>query len=215
MSDQVRIVGAGGFGREVAAMVHAIDSRSVISFVDDGMPVGTLVDGHEVTGGVDTLTDVAPANRWGTIALAIGNISVRQRVFESVKAAGYPLLTLVDPTACVRGRASLGEGVIICPSCVVSCGASVGDNTVLNIGAILGHDSMVGSHCNLNPGSIVLGDCALGQGVELGAGSQILRGVEIGSGVSVAMGASVFRSETRSGLLIGNPARLMPSRDGD
>jgi sugar O-acyltransferase (sialic acid O-acetyltransferase NeuD family) len=204
------IIGAGGLGREVAAIARSMDDDFDLFFLDDTLECGRIVDGIKV---IDSCVDFLRAGlRDGMLAMGIGNVSVKRRIFESAKEAGFSFTTLVDPLACVRGDARLGEGVVIAPGAVVSCAAEVGDNSLINVGALVGHDVVIGAHCALDPKAAILGGCSIGDEVEIGTGAQILLGLSVVSGSTVGMGASVFRNIEKKALVVGNPARAMPTQ---
>ena len=68
------IIGAGGLGREVAAMVKSSfsDVYRVMGYVDDSVAEGTLIGGNKVLGNIDWLNNY---NNEVSIVMAIGSPS--------------------------------------------------------------------------------------------------------------------------------------------
>jgi Predicted nucleoside-diphosphate sugar epimerases len=55
MTKEIAIVGAGGLGREVLALINALPEWKVIGFFDDGLEKGSTVDDYEVLGNREDL----------------------------------------------------------------------------------------------------------------------------------------------------------------
>ena len=74
------IVGCGGFGREVANVALVSDVWDQIFFIDDAIPINTLVNGISVIGNASFLDNYS-----GHVFVAIGNIEVRKVVVQNLK----------------------------------------------------------------------------------------------------------------------------------
>src|SRR5689334_21557499 len=100
MSDPIVIYGTGGHGRELLAVVEALNAERpswhVEGWVDDdpGMP-GRQIAGLPVLGDGDWLA----SHRGVAVALGIGDPRARKRVAERVSRLGGLLPILIDPLA--------------------------------------------------------------------------------------------------------------------
>jgi len=203
------VYGSGGFGREVldiAKRANAVHPRwSGFGFIDDFRPPG-------LHGGVDLYRFDAATALFGIegceIAVAVGEPSVRQRIFLRLAGLGVRFATVVDPSAIVSERAVLGAGVIITPFCLVATEAVLGDNAVLNAQAIVGHDVRIGAHTVVSSMVNVGGASTVGSCSYLGMGVQVKQGLTIGDRTIVGMGSVVHGDISDDVIAMGNPARV-------
>lgn len=203
------ILGAGGFAREVAWLVgeinKAADQWRLLGFSDAdpanrGMQVGPSTVGFtddELEG-----MDVA-------LAIGIGNprvLSEIRRRFGAESLDVFP--NLIHPSvACDRDRVSIGVGNIICAGTVLTTDIRLGSLNILNISCTFGHDVVIGDCCVVNPGCNVSGGVQVGSGSLLGTGSIILQDLCLGPNVTVGAGALVTKDVEADSTVIGVPAK--------
>ena len=202
------IVGAGGLGRETAALVSDINTArptwDLLGFVDDrpGLHSVPLFD-LPVLGDVEWLcrqTDLA-------YVLAVGSSLTRARLGR--RLAGHPLTaaTLTHPTVALSPSVAVGAGTIIFRGVIVMLAVTLGTHVVLDVNTTVGHDSILGDYTTAHPGVHLSGDIRIGEAVELGAGSVVLPGVAIGNETVVGAGAVVTRPLPAHCTAVGVPAR--------
>jgi sugar O-acyltransferase (sialic acid O-acetyltransferase NeuD family) len=206
----VVIIGAGGFGREVAAWVLAAARAGtpweLAGFLDDnpdalrGLPVEAGVLGG--TAGYEPRPD-------DRLVCAIGLPALRRRMHELFLARGARFATVVHPTALVADRAVLGAGVVICPYAIVSVDARVEDGAAVYYHSSVDHDAVVGRYCQVSAHCDVTGAAVLEDEVFLGSHAAILPGIRVGRGAVVGAGA-VVREDVPPGVtVVGIPARVV------
>src|SRR4051812_42414779 len=124
MMTRLVIVGAGGFGREVADVVDAINSSALgadrlelLGFVDDGQPDLGLIKRRGVTylGAVAVLQEMTLDVEY---VIAIGDGAARKRIDETLRAQGRRAASLVHPGSIVGFDVRIGPGVLICAGAV-------------------------------------------------------------------------------------------------
>jgi len=206
---QLLIYGSGGFGREVldiAGRANAISARwDRIGFIDDFRAPG-LFCGVELRR-LDVVIESVGVEGC-EIAIAVGEPSARQRIFQRLQAIGARFATVVDPSAIVSGRSVIGKGVIITPFCLVATEAELADNVVLNARAIIGHDVRIGAHSVVSSMVNVGGATTVGSCSYLGMGVQVKQGLKIGNRTIVGMGSVVHSEIADDVIAIGSPARV-------
>lgn len=207
---QLLVYGSGGFGKEVVDIAERINDAtprwSGIAFVDDfretgqyyGVPLHRIESVLEIWGAEDC-----------EVVVAVGEPSVRSRLFGSLRARGLKLATLVDPTSVISRSASLGMGVIVTSYCSVASSAVVGDNVVLNAKAIVGHDVKIGADTVVSSMVNVGGACTIGACSYIGMAAQIKQGLSVGDRTIIGMGSMVHDSVGDDLIAMGNPARPM------
>ena len=204
------IIGAGGFGREVAWLVERINSVEptwdLQGFIDDNKAVhGLMEGGYPVVGGCDFL-EKCKEEIW--VVCAIGAAAVRKLVVEKVKGIAHvKFATLIDPSAMMSSRVSLGEGCIICAGNIFTVDISIGNHVIVNLDCTIGHDAMIKDFVTIYPGVHVSGNVIAEECVELGTGTQIIQGKKIENGTIVGAGAVVTKDLPGRCTAVGAPAK--------
>lgn len=211
MSRDLVIIGCGGFGREVADVVDAINqvepTWSLLGFLDD-MPSPENIArverrGSFVLGSVNSFqVEDAPH-----FAVGIGDAATRARIAASAEESGWVPATLVHPTAALGGNLMLGRGAIVCAHVAVGSDVTVGQHVHLDRGVQVGHDSNLHDFVTAHPSAVISGNCEVGAGVELGTTCTLLPGISIGTGSIVGAAACVTTDVAAHLVVVGTPAR--------
>ncbi len=186
-TQDIILIGAGGFGREVAAWIDFLKLPfRVAGFLDD------TKQGPEILG---TLADHQPRSD-AVYLTCLGNGAMRRKIRLDLAARGARFTSLIDPLA--RSATPLGNSVnsIFLGQMGISNNVFVGDDLLLHAFASIGHDVhlghgvTVGSHgfaggaavlkdcCTVHPSGTVLPLVTIGEYAVVGAGSVVIRNVE-------------------------------------
>src|SRR5699024_7280237 len=108
------IIGAGGFGREVAWLIEDINKVNkqwnLLGFIDDNDEVqGRILNGYEVLGKLNWLKD-----KEVSVVNAIANPIIRKRIIDQLKNSSITYPTLIHPNVIYSETVEFGEGNIIC-----------------------------------------------------------------------------------------------------
>ena len=201
------IIGAGGFGREVAHWLAQSPDCGVkwrlAGFLDDNAAALTGFRADlKVVGSIQSYRP-APGD---LLVCAVSQPKIKPAVVESLRARGARFLTFVHPRATLGGNVRLGEGCIVCPGAVLTCDIEVGEHTTVNVNATIGHDARVGSFCLVSGHVDITGFCKVGDRVFLGSHATMIPRTVIGDGATVAAGAVVFSKVEPGVTVAGNPA---------
>jgi sugar O-acyltransferase (sialic acid O-acetyltransferase NeuD family) len=207
---RILIVGAGGFGREVAEwaqqawpdraeLVAGMLSEDADALAGTGCPLPI----------VGRPSDFEPAAGDGLL-LGIGIPRIRRRVAETLLARGGRFLTLVHPTAVIAATAQIGVGTVICPHAVVSVNTRVGDFALLNYHTSLGHDATVGDYSVLSPYATLGGSAAIGADVFLGLHATVGPRITVGDRVVISANSCALSPVPADSLVYGVPGRSAP-----
>lgn len=211
----VIVIGAGGHARVVADALMCAGAN-VLGFTDtDAALWGRTLLGLPVLGGDEVLNryslrDVLLANGIGGVDNRAP--SLRQRIQERLRAAGWRFTGVVHPRAILSSHAILGEGVQLLAGSIVECGSVLGDGVIVNSGSIVEHDVRIGEWSHLAPGAIVCGDVRLGRFCHVGAGATVRQGLTMGDGCLIGLGAAAVKDVPSAAVLIGVPARPINSK---
>ena len=197
------IIGASGFGREVAWIVERINSVFP-SFVLLGFCDDDEEKQKGLCGPYPLLGRVEEAEKSGAALFfcAIGNNRARQALTARALAAGLRPLTVIDPRAVIAPGAVIGAGCYVGIGSVVSVGSRLGDGVLVNHQVTVGHDVVVGDFAQLCPGVRVSGGCVLGEGVLMGSNACMIPGVKVGAWATVGAGSVALRDVPDGGSLI-------------
>lgn len=213
---KIVIIGAGGFGREVQWLIERINAQEMTweiqGYIDDGLEVGTQINGYSVLGGIDTLVS---RKEEISVVCAIGSAKTRKKIIEKLSYNNnlkYP--NLIDTNVQMSKYVELGKGNIICSGTILTVNIVVGDFSILNLGCTVGHDAVINSFVTVYPGVNISGCVTIGENVEVGTGTQIIQGKSICSNAIVGAGAVVVDNIDRSGTYVGVPAKCL-KREGN
>lgn len=204
------IIGAGGFGREVAWLVERINQVTatwdLLGFIDDNPSLwGRKCGGYTVLGGIKYLNNV-DCESW--VVCAVGSARARKKIVEEIKDINFvKFATLVDPSVLYSSSVKIGEGSIVCAGTIMTVDISVGKHVIINLDCTLGHDDIIEDYVTLYPSINVSGNVRIGKETELGTGSQIIQGINIANHVILGAGSVVCKSIVEEGTYVGVPVR--------
>lgn len=207
MQKVLAIYGSGGLGREVyeiALRRNAVSSLwKKIVFINDFEEEGPFFSSHLLH-----FETVSKERESYECAIAVGEPSAREVLFQKVSAAGITFATLIDPTSLISSRSIIGEGTIVCEFSSIHHGVRLGKNCLIQPYVDIGHDIIVGNHCVFSSHAAPGGNSVFGDRVYIGMQASLKEKLHIGSDVTVAMGAAVFRDVLDNSVVVGNPARI-------
>ncbi|MBP5286119.1 MAG: acetyltransferase [Kiritimatiellae bacterium] len=202
------IIGAGGFGREMATAAREAAGFGVDfslgGFLDDNP--GAL-DGFAnyppVVGGIDSYVP----GKDDVFVSAIGDTEVRRKCVEKLAARGAEFIPVIHRTASVGTNVRIGRGSFIANNVVLTADVTVGEHACVFHNSSIGHDTVLGDF------SHVYAVCSLGGSVRVGAGARIYPGSvvlprrKIGERAVVGAGSTVVVDVDAGSTVFGSPAK--------
>lgn len=210
MRKKIIIVGAGGFGREVAWLVERINKVypewEMEGFVDDNPSLwGTELNGYNVLGPSGVLKDYKEYYA----VCAIGTSKIREKTVSRIRKINPDLkfATLVDPTVQKSDTVSIGEGSVICAGTVITVNIDIGEHVIINLDCTVGHDAVLCDYVTMYPSVNVSGGVKIGAGTEIGTGTQIIQGRSVGQNTVIGAGAVVIDDLPSDCVAVGAPSK--------
>jgi sugar O-acyltransferase (sialic acid O-acetyltransferase NeuD family) len=212
---QLLLIGAGGFARETAEVVHAINDLrmawDLLGFLDDDPALhGLEKEGLPVLGPISSVRLYPEAYVVACTGSPRNNFS-RKRIIRSLGLPPFRYATLVHPTAVVPRSARIGPGSVLLASVVLTAAVRVGSHVAMMPGVVLTHDNVVNDFVTFGAGAQLAGTVTIGEGAYIGAGSLIRENLSVGAWSLVGMGAVVTRSVPEGEVWAGVPARCLRS----
>lgn len=139
------ILGAGGYGRNIADLAEQSGRYAKILFLDDSSEcaVGPCEEFQKFAG---TGVEFYPA---------FGNNTLRMGWLKNLIAHSCTVASIVHPTAYVSPKATVCCGVAILPRAIVNTGTVIGDGCIINCGAIVDHDCVLDEGGHVCLGAII------------------------------------------------------------
>lgn len=178
------IIGAGGFGKEVANVAKLLGNWEEINFIDDSVDKLIYVNGIPVIGKSDILGKIE-----GDIFIGIGSINARNIIakkLKSNKALNFPNIIHPSCNWIHNNLNKIGKGNYIGEGVISTVNITIGDFNLINLGCLISHDSEIGSFCNLMHGVKITSGAALHNFISVGAGASIISNIHIQSGAEIS-----------------------------
>ncbi len=192
------IIGAGGHARVLQSSLEAM-GLVVLGAVEKigvaAAPGGTLeILGDEMRLSEDLSTEWLAIGVGAVPSKDTTGLHVRRSIYETqVSQRRDRLVSVIDPTAIIRGAVEIGHAVQILAGVTIQTGTRIGNNTVANTGCCIDHDCDIGNHTFVGPGAVLCGSVAVGEGCFIGANATVLPGISIGRNAVIAAGSTVVQ----------------------
>lgn len=207
---RVVIVGAGDFGREVAAWLahdEVFRGNDDVVFIDDD-PEVLARHPRLASQLVGSIREFVPGHG-DRILMGISNPRVKRDVVGLLGARGVTFSTFVHRSVICAESAEVGQGTIVCPNAVISSDARLGQLVTVNVSASVGHDATVGDFASLMSHVDVTGWVSIGESCFLGSHASVLPRVKVEPESTVGAGSIVIRRVARGTTVMGVPARRL------
>ncbi|WP_416826483.1 acetyltransferase [Ectobacillus polymachus] len=214
MIKQIVILGANGFGREVAQLIKDINESNyeweLIGYFDDyPSSHGEIRNGFPVIGPISLLENDNYNDIY--VVCAFGNPNMKKTTIEKAIQLNNTIkfATLIHPTAVIGDGTYIGAGSIICAGNVITTNIKINNHVIINISSTIGHDSIIEDYATILPGANISGNVILHEGVDIGTGAAIIPKVEIGGYTVVGAGTVVTKSLPEHCTAVGVPAKVI------
>ena len=204
--EEIYIIGASGFGREVAWLIEKNGDYIVKGFIDDNPDIlNQQINGIPVIGDTKWLKN---KKEKVNVVIAIGNPQIRFNIFKILKENTnlyYP--NIISKNVYISKSIDMGIGNIICDGSILTVNITIGDFNHINLDCTIGHDTHLNNFITIYPSVNVSGNVEISNYCELGTGSKIIQGLKICDRVIVGAGGTVIKNIDESGTYVGLPVK--------
>lgn len=206
---KIAVFGKGGFGREVRFLIDEINRSDpqwqFIGYFDDDK--AAPIDGYPLLG------NLAALNSWDeeiSIAFALGDSSIREKVYLSLNNSNLSFPNLIHPNVQMDvTRVNFGKGNIICGGNILTTNISIGDFMILNLVCTVGHDVVIQEFCSVMPGVNISGGITIGKNCFIGTGAKLINDKKVGDNVVIGAGAVIINDIPDNATVVGNPGKII------
>ena len=211
MKKDILIIGASGFGREVAWLIEELEEWNIIGFIDDNSSIqNKIVNNYPV---IDVIQNLLSFEKEMNVVIAIGNPSIRKKIYEIISSnPNIKFPNIIARDVRMSDTNNLGIGNIICTHTILTTNISIGNFNHINLSCTLGHDVVLEDYITVYPGVNISGNVTIKSLSEIGTGSKIIQGKTISDNIIIGAGGVVVKNLDNSGTYIGVPVKLIEKK---
>lgn len=209
---EIIIVGAGGFGREVAWLIEEMNKKkkewNIVGFVDDDKTLqGNIINGFEVVGDIEWLK-----KQELYVISAIGDPISKKKIVNKLEGSRNRYPVLIHPSVIYSDKVTFGEGSIICAGNIITTNIEIGKHVIINLDCTIGHDAIIGDYSTILPSVNISGYVNIEKCVSIGTGAAIIQGIAIGNNTIIGAGSVVIKDLPPNCTAVGSPAKPIKFR---
>lgn len=192
------IIGSGGFGREIKALLLDNNPNEIIEFfVDDNFA-------NEISKPLSKL-DIEEYE----VIVGIGDPGTRKKIVDFLPSKTKYFSAIHKSVIILDKNIKIGEGSVLCPNTILTTNIKIGKHAQLNLATTIGHDTTIGDYFTTAPGAKISGNCVIGNQVYVGTNASIREKLEICNNVTIGLNSGVVKPINNPGVYGGVPAKLI------
>lgn len=200
------IIGAGGFGREIAWLIEDINQKqpqwNILGFVDDNESVqGKQIEKYTVIGTTDYLAD-----KELHVVIAIADPYIRREIFNFLGSTKNTFPTLIHPSVIKTDSINFGQGVVIAAGTIITVNITIEDFVIIDRKCNIGHDARVNKFSTILPSATISGNVNIAENVLIGTGATIIQDLSVEKNSILGAGAVVVKDIPENCTAVGVPA---------
>lgn len=121
----------------------------------------------------------------------MGKGNVREKLYKKLKEIGFSLPIIIDSSAIVSDKVSIGEGTFVGKGAVVNAEAVVGKMVIINTKAVIEHECKIGDFCHVAVSAVLCGQVEVEASAFIGANATIIQCKKIESRKLIPAGMTI------------------------
>ena len=213
--EKIILIGAGGHAKSVIDSLKAQGKYEPAGIIDKTEVDDTHVLSIPIIGTDEDLPrfyEKGIHHAFVTVG-SIGDTIIRQRLYQKLKAIGFILPNIIDPSAVISPTVKHGEGVFVGKNATINAGSSIGKMAIINNAAVIEHECTIGNFCHIAPAAALCGNVSIGENTHIGTNATIIQGIKVGSNALVGAGSVVLKDIPDKVHVAGVPAREINSKE--
>lgn len=209
--EQIIIVGAGGFGREVLQTIldcnENLKQYEVLGFLDSKKSLkNKIIDGYPVLGGDEWFKK----NKKNKIkyVIAIADNKIREKIIKELKIFNINFATIIHPSVILPKSTKIGKGTIIQAGVIITINVKIKNHVQINMSNTIAHNSIIEDYVTISPGSHIAGDNIIKKNTFIGSGVITKENIIIGEHAIVGAGTVLLENVPKKSMYIGIPGKL-------
>ena len=200
------IIGAGGFGREVAVHIERINEAepqwNLLGYIDE--EASETPEGYKIFGNLDHFLTM---DRSIYYFIAIANSQARERIAKRCEEAGFKAATLIYPNVRFGPLVEVGEGSYLGRDCSFMNNVKIGKHCVIQSMTVIGHDTVVGDYTSFMTDGLIGGESVIGSHCYFVLRCTMINRVKTTDRCTFGACACVVKDAMEPGTYVGIPAR--------
>lgn len=214
MINSIVVLGAGGHGRDIKAIIKTAGEYDFLGFLDD--------DKEKIANDIEVLGPISDYTRLMSVRgrnlyylIGINDPKERRRLCDYMDSIHARPGRAIHRTADLGYQNYWNTGLVMGPYSVLTTLVNLGRHVHINTGASVNQGSTVGDFCTLSPGARVCGDVQIGHTTYLGANSTVINLMHVGHSSIVGAGAVVINEIPDNCTAVGVPAKVIKENSID
>lgn len=189
---KIILIGGGGHCKSAIDVIEQEGKYKIAGIVDKKNLLGSKVLGYPVIGTDIDINRLAKNYQNALITLGfIKNPTLRIKLFNLAKKAGFKLPSIVSPRAYISRHSKIGVGTILMHNVIVNANSVIGDNCIINSKALIEHDCLISSHSHISTNVVINGGVKVGAKCFIGSSVTSKNNIEIKKNSFVKAGSIV------------------------
>lgn len=140
---------------------------------------------------------------------SIGDVHLKRKVCEKMKARGAKFQTLIFDNVQIRENVKIGEGCIIDSYAHIGSDAVIGENCLIQAFSCVAHDCRIGDYSRIDVRSLLVGGVVVGNNVTVHTNAVVSHKVVLEDDSTVAAMSFVIKKVKAGTTVMGNPAKRL------
>lgn len=200
------LIGAGGHSKVIQDIVKETREIELYAILDDGFQCTWKSEGLIYS--KPSLINTLQLEDF-MFCIAIGNNTIRKKLFKSFQIPIKQYMTLIHPTAVISESAKIGRGTVVMPNAIINADAVIGNHCIVNSGSVVEHDNELEDYVHISPNATLAGTVSIAEGAHIGSGATIIPDKRVGRWTIIGAGTVLVDNIGDELTVVGVPGKVI------